>query len=332
MKKSTLNESFIYTEFEQLESLGSTRRQCNFICENCGKQSNMALDRLLLKKALLCRRCSTERTCIKAYGVRVPYMSETVREKGKRTCLKNHGVEYSGQTEKAKKAASENLAKKETRTKIKETCIKRYGVPSYTQTNDFKRTMSEYFKDPSHVSERNTKTEATKLERYGDRFFNNPTKNEETCMKKYGVKHCLLNKQVSQKAHQAFKDKYGCNSPSQLPGYVSSKKYVIDNIHFDSSWEVMYYNFLKRSTLDFIAHPKIRLEYYYKNEKHFYMPDFLVNGKFVEIKGNHFFNEKGWLINPWNRNQDGLYRAKHECMIKNNVKVIKYHELKEIIK
>ena len=41
------------------------------------------------------------------------------------------------------------------------------------------------------------------------------------------------------------------------------------------------------------------------------MPDFLVDGHYVEIKGDHFFKKDGTMQNPYDHRQDGLYEAKH---------------------
>ena len=52
---------------------------------------------------------------------------------------------------------------------------------------------------------------------------------------------------------------------------------------------------------------------------------FKVGNEIHEIKGLQFFenkNPKNRMINPYDRSQDDLYEAKHQCMIKNNVKII----------
>ena len=62
------------------------------------------------------------------------------------------------------------------------------------------------------------------------------------------------------------------------------------------------------------------------------MPDFIVEGQIIEIKGDHFFKEDGTMQNPFDHSQDGLYEAKHQCMLKNNVKIIKASQMKDILK
>ena len=52
------------------------------------------------------------------------------------------------------------------------------------------------------------------------------------------------------------------------------------------------------------------------------MPDFKVDGQFIELKGDQFFKD-GKMQNPYDHSQDLLYEAKHQCMIKNNVKILR---------
>ena len=67
---------------------------------------------------------------------------------------------------------------------------------------------------------------------------------------------------------------------------------------------------------------------------------FLVNGKIYEVKGDQFFriNEstgKEEMYLPWKGNLSdeeyeykcGLYEAKHQCMIKNDVIILREYEL-----
>ena len=58
-----------------------------------------------------------------------------------------------------------------------------------------------------------------------------------------------------------------------------------------------------------------------------YFPDFKVGNEIIEIKGRQFF-ENGKMINPYDRSKDKLFEAKHQCMIKNNVKLILSNDIK----
>ena len=100
------------------------------------------------------------------------------------------------------------------------------------------------------------------------------------------------------------------------------KRYKFNEIYFDSSWEMAFYVYLKDHNIDFEYQPNIKFEYNFNNKIHKYHPDFKVNNEIIEIKGEQFFDSDK-MINPFDRAQDDLYEAKHQCMIKNNVIIIK---------
>lgn len=55
----------------------------------------------------------------------------------------------------------------------------------------------------------------------------------------------------------------------------------------------------------------------------------LIDGQLYEIKGNQFF-EGDKMINPYDRGQDGLYEAKHQCMLNNGVIILKVEDIKRL--
>lgn len=135
----------------------------------------------------------------------------------------------------------------------------------------------------------NSKCRATKLERYGDEYYNNPKKATETTIKRFGTKNV-------------------------------SYKYFYDEIWFDSSWEVQYYEYLKKNSIEFEYHPcRIEME-----NGRFYEPDFLLikENQLVEIKNPHMLNDKGELYDFANIGETELYNCKQKCMDENNVLVI----------
>lgn len=69
----------------------------------------------------------------------------------------------------------------------------------------------------------------------------------------------------------------------------------------------------------------------YDGKKHIYHPDFLINNQLYEVKGGHFFDGDK-MINPYDRSQDGLYEAKHQCMINNNVIILKENDINKLKK
>lgn len=78
-------------------------------------------------------------------------------------------------------------------------------------------------------------------------------------------------------------------------------------------------------------HPNIYFEYEYNNKKYKYYPDFLVNNELYEIKGDHFFDENNNYINPFNKEKNNKAFAKYQCIIKNNVKFLKYKDIAFIL-
>lgn len=107
----------------------------------------------------------------------------------------------------------------------------------------------------------------------------------------------------------------------------SSPKYP--DMSFESSWEFEVYDFLKEHNIAFEYHPSIRIPYKYGDKVHTYHPDFFVNGRIYEVKGDNFFRinkstGQEEMYCPWRRpeisNEEyeadcALYEAKHQCMI-----------------
>lgn len=136
----------------------------------------------------------------------------------------------------------------------------------------------------------------------------------------------------TEKIRQTYYKKTGYYWVSQNPNIdLSSHKYKYDDIKFDSFPELCYYCWLKSRQIEFTYKPKIRLVYTYANKIHYYKPDFIINGKIVEIKGDQFFKSDGTMQNPFNHKLDPLYEAKHQCMLANNVKILKSKDYQKYI-
>ena len=54
-------------------------------------------------------------------------------------------------------------------------------------------------------------------------------------------------------------------------------------LHYDSSWELAFILYNMDNNIP-IERNKERFEYYFQNKKHFYYPDFKINGEYYEIK------------------------------------------------
>ena len=189
--------------------------------------------------------------------------------------------------------------------KREKTNIEKYGVKNYTNREKANKTIKERY-NVNNISELESvkeKRSKTKKEKYGYENYNNQEKLKETCLLKYGTTN---------------------------PGFLKSR-YIFDNLNFDSSWELYYYIYCKLHNYDISRNNTVYYSYEYEGKVHKYYPDFIVDKKFYEIKGDQFF-ENGKMICPYDRNLDNLYEAKHQCMIKNNVTILLQKDLDIITK
>ena len=148
---------------------------------------------------------------------------------------------------------------------------------------------------------------------------------------KYGYEYATQSDMVKEHMRNNYYNKTGYYCPFQNPEVKSKikKLYTYNNIKFDSGWELAYYIWLTDNNIKFEYHPNTPFKYYVNSSEKLYYPDFLVNNQFHEIKGNQFFNENNQLINPFNNTLD---IEKYQCMIDNNVKILKEEDIKPILK
>ena len=69
----------------------------------------------------------------------------------------------------------------------------------------------------------------------------------------------------------------------------------LDGITFDSSWELAVYIYVRDFGIPFKYHPDISFPYKNDNDDekfHLYKPDFKIQNKLVEIKGDHLVEGK----------------------------------------
>ena len=119
--------------------------------------------------------------------------------------VKFHGHAYGFSKYCCSKCARES---KESIEKYKATNIKRYG-------EDYSKVISK-------------KVNETKLKRYGKSGYNNPEKNKETCLDRYGVDNPMKNKIIQEKAKQTCLDRYGVETYLKSDDYLNKKQYYIE--------------------------------------------------------------------------------------------------------
>lgn len=114
--------------------------------------------------------------------------------------------------------------------------------------------------------------------------------------------------------------KYVKNLPdSEFTSWInrSFKRYYTDEYYFDSFPELCFYLYHKHLKHNIVRSTK-QLIYFYNDEKHYYLPDFEIDGQLYEIKGDHLFEKM--------LRHGTIDNAKYQCMLQNNVIILQSHE------
>lgn len=255
-----------------------------------------------------------ENTMIERYGAKTSGESEIITEKAKKTNLKKYGNEWS-------------IASKEIRDKIEQINIHIYNVNCTLQdpvvNKKARMTMQEkYGVDYTAQSkELRAKMRSTTKKRYGVEIGTQSSeiieKIKQTNLDKYGYEYLFQSEEFKAKSKNTMFERYGqAHSPA--------RKFIYENIYFDSFPELCFYLYHIKNNIP-IKHEPIKLTYYYDNEKHYYYPDFEVNGQLYEIKGKQFLAEDRTWCDPFNKNNEELQRrakAKYYCAFEHNVIIL----------
>lgn len=260
-------------------------------------------------------------TNLKLYGVENPFQYEPFKEKIKQTNLSRRGVEYSMQDAEVKEKAKQTSLKhfgveypnqaEEVRLKTKHTCQIKYGVDCIFSSSEFQKKLQSVWLE--HLGVRNP-------------FQADTVKNKikQTIQKLYGVDHYSQTHEFQQKTHRRY----------------TNPKYP--DITFATSWEFKVYDFLTEHNIPF-EYQVEPIPYEYDGVIHYYFPDFRVNGRIYEVKGDNFFriNEqtgqeemyltwRGGLSDEEYEWRCGREEAKHQCMIANNVFILRHDHIKNL--
>ncbi len=291
------NDGYIYIKNKEDYDLYDTcshniehyDRKVKFKCEVCGKINIKSFG--YLTKDFICKHCSISKSSLNSMDKRI------------KTNQQNWGCDNVFQS-------------KEIIKKCKETKKLLYNDENYSNNKQARETYKNNtgyecnLQDPKVIKQ----IKQTKKKLYNDENYNNRKKAQETCMKKWGVSHQMQVPTIAKKTRK--------------------KHITYDNLNFDSRFEVSFYKFLKEHNVDFTYQPAIGLPYIFGEEKHVYNPDFLIGNQFIELKGLQFFEDKDpnkKMVNPFHYKNDtseiikyrnDLMEAKHQCMIKNGVKII----------
>lgn len=243
-------------------------------------------------------------TVQKKYNVSNVFQDEQVKEKCKKAWINNYGVDNPSKSEKVLD-------------RIEKTNLKSIGVSWPMQSP----TVQD-------------KLKATNLEKFGSEYVMGTDyfkeKSKQTYFEKHGVTSPLQNPDVKKRIKMSNLEKYGVEWFSQTPEFATlrSTKFMYDSKSFDSSWELAFYIYCIDNNKT-ITRPTKKFAYDYNGTTHYYHPDFEVDGKLYEIKGPQFFKKDGTMQNPYNHELDGLFEAKHQCGLKNDVIFITNEDIKK---
>ena len=219
-----------------------------------------------------------------------------------------------------------------------EYCCNRCAQSDKTTINKIKTTKKKHYGnenyngDVEELKKRNN-------EKYGtDYYFQTDEfkRKSKLTMLKSGYDHPMHSDRIKNEISNRYRNKTGYRYPLLNPLIMRKAKllYFYDNMSFKSSWELAYYIWLKDNGIRFEFQPNIHFKY--KDDKgkiHCYYPDFKVNEKYVEIKGDQFIKKNGEYRNPYDKSHktDDIYENKRKCMIENNIIVISRKEIGKYI-
>ena len=264
---------------------------------------------------------------MKKYGVSSVTKLPEIRKKIEETCEKKYG-----------KGITTPLKSKEIQEKCRNSVKERYGINNAflmkDENGNIKREktyIERYgFDNPLKVPEIAKRVIEKKIELYGTSNIFEKSKN--TVKEKYGVDNAFLIKDPDgiEKRVKTWMERYGVDSPMKVREYylkTRQKYHSKDGNNYDSSWEYIFEQYLKSIGIKYQYHPEVDLFWKDVNGKtHRYYPDFLLidSKQLIEIKGDHFFDENGDFIDPYNRTEIGSSNAKlkFEYMKSIGVKII----------
>ena len=169
--------------------------------------------------------------------------------------------------------------------------------------------------------------------KYGYEFYSDNEKRKQTCLERYGYEYYTRCNEWKEKVNETCRNKYGVDYYVQTEDIrcYRYKELEYDNYIFNSNCEILFYKFCKENDIDVIVHTPHFFEYSHNGKEHLYFPDFKIGDRYIEIKGDHFFDDNDNLINPFTNDEEiqSLYKSKQECMRKNNVLILKSSDVKD---
>lgn len=330
-------------DIEYLKKIYKREQHIKYICcnPNCKHPENIGT----LRNAYLPRKCNSCISYEREHNLTDEQKAQRLKSIEdayirKYGSIENAKLEISNATKEAirnKYGVDNSFQAEECKEKIRQTCMSRFGADNYMKTEQGKNRLSDILSNrpKDEIDKSNEKRRQTNLLRFGTDWAlqNNDVKSKikETNLRKYGVENVSQADCVKQKKLQKAREIYGVEHALQCKAIFNKVRsvYYYNNEVFDSSWELAFYIYNIDNNKD-IIHEPCSFEYVFENKTHFYFPDFLIDGIYYEIKGDQFFDGDK-MINPFDRTKDDFINAKYQCMLNNNVIVLREKDMANII-
>lgn len=279
---------------------------------------------------------------MKKYDASSPFACKAIKDKAKKTCLEKFGGESA-------------FCSKDVQRKSKDTCLAKYGVDNAMKLPETYQKVIQSAREHFNVSDNVFIASTTQIPEVAQKIRDAKAaqtsemkavileKHKQTCLKKFGYDNALKCPEIRQKIYDTMNKKFGHKHPCQCSEIQKKMHhmYAYDGVKFDSLPELAYYVWLKDDNISFKFHPEECLAYEFNDVEHLYFPDFNVEDQLVELKGDQFFDAEGNMICPyrdakWSDDKYAemcaLYEAKHQCMLKNSVKIMRVAEYAVFLK
>lgn len=294
------------------------------------------------------------------HGGKLACQTKEGKAKRKATCRSKWNVDYPSQRPEFKDMVNETWSKK-TEEEIRQTvesrertCLEKIGVKNPMQSKDIldralKTQIDKYNGIGFASKEINEKIQCAFQQTYGTSDPGNRPEAIEARRLKWESRTDEEKQEFVKKCQETNRMNHGGLLYQQTHACHARrrKKYMHDGMWFDSKWEIKVYDYCKNNNLLCEYQPNISFTYECCGRKWIYQPDFLINGKIYEVKGDQFFrmNEstgkeemfcpyrnKKWSNERYDR-ECVKFEAKHQCMLRNNVTILRgkdVNNLKEV--
>ena len=291
------------------------------------------------KETCCSRACRNKQT-----GLKLRTRTETQKLesflKRKQTNLKRYGDEnYCNSSLISKKLKERSVeAKKITKEKAIKTCRKKYNVDWFSQTTDWEN-----------------KVKKTNLETFGKEWFTQTEQSKSkmslckndrieamkaTNTQKYGVDSYSKTQAFVEKMKKTNRFRYGVDFTAQSCELAKNKKrkFEYKNETYDSNLEIEFVKKLEQLNIQYTYHPCCFTYFDSRKIEHRYFPDFEIEGKLYEVKGDYllkngklYFPYRNGLTEDELRIIDDIYESKFKCMQEHNVVIISKKDLQETV-